>query len=207
MSDTTFSPSFEQDDVEILSREVAFRGFFSLEKLTLRHKLFKGGWGRPISRELFVRGEAVGVLLYDPVHDLIGMVEQFRVGSCCAGDNPWCLEVVAGIVEQNESLEDVAIREISEETGLKVTGIDSICQYLVSPGGTDEKLHLFCALTDLSKAGGVHGLEAEGEDILMRIFPATEVFASLYGGRFNNAASLICLQWLQLNHQRLRQAA
>lgn len=31
-------------DVEVLGREQLFRGFFSMIKLTLRHKLFSGDW-------------------------------------------------------------------------------------------------------------------------------------------------------------------
>ncbi|RZA06201.1 MAG: ADP-ribose diphosphatase, partial [Moraxellaceae bacterium] len=79
-----------------------------------------------------------------------------------------------------------------------------ICNYLSSPGGSDEKLHLYCGLCDLGSAGGVYGLPEEGEDIRVHVFPADEVFAELLNGRFNNAAALICLQWLQLNRARLR---
>ena len=199
-------PQFTCTDVEIIRREEMYKRFFRVEKIFLRHKLFNGEWGREIGRELFVRGEAVAVVLYDPVRDLIGMVEQFRVGALGENNGPWCYEVVAGMLEIGESPEDVARRELKEEANIEPYALEYICNYLSSPGGSDEKLHLYCGLCDLSQAGGVYGLPEEGEDIRVHVFEADKVFAELLGGAFNNAAALICLQWLQLNRSRLRAA-
>jgi len=198
------NPEFNRDDVEIVSRENLYKRFFRVEKITLRHKLFKGGWSREMSRELFVRGDAVAVVVYDPVHDLIGMIEQFRVGALREETGPWCYEVVAGMVEPGESAEEVARRELLEEASLEPYYMEYICNFLPSPGGSDEKLDLFCGLCDLNQAGGVHGLPDEHEDIRLHSFAADDVFAELLKGRFNNAAALICLQWLQINRARLR---
>jgi len=38
---------FDHDDVEIQSDEVLFQGFFQVRGLTLRHRLFDGGWSAP----------------------------------------------------------------------------------------------------------------------------------------------------------------
>ncbi|GAA5315016.1 MAG: ADP-ribose diphosphatase [Candidatus Pelagadaptatus aseana] len=198
---------YSTDDVEILDSEPLFRSFFKADKVTLRHRLYQGGWSAPITREIFIRGEAVGVLLYDPVNDLIGLVEQFRIGALQDAHGPWCMEVVAGMVEANESLEEVAWREVEEETDLKPDALEYICEYMASPGGCDERLHVYCARLNLQGAGGVHGLVAEGEDIKLHVMAAAEVFAELYSGRFNNAATMIALQWLQLNRPRLQQQA
>jgi ADP-ribose pyrophosphatase len=193
------------DDVEILDAEPLFRSFFQADKVTLRHRLYEGGWSEPITREVFMRGEAVGVLLYDPQNELIGLVEQFRIGALQDAHGPWCMEVVAGMVEAGESLEEVAWREVEEETSLQPDSMEYICEYMASPGGCDEKLHVYCAQMNLQGAGGVHGLISEGEDIKLHVMAATDVFAEIYGGRFNNAATMIALQWLQLNRERLRQ--
>jgi len=197
-------PEFTRADVEIVRSEELYKRFFRVEKVFLRHKLFNGGWGKEIGRELFVRGEAVAVLLYDPVNDTIGLVEQFRIGAINELDGPWCYEVVAGMVEEGESPEEVGRRELLEEANVEPYSMEYICNYLSSPGGSDEKLHLYCALCDLSDAGGVYGLPEEGEDIRVHVFAAQDVFDELLKGRFNNAAALICLQWLQLNRSRLR---
>lgn len=198
------NPQFNSDDVKIIRREELYKKFFRAEKIILQHKLFAGGWGKEIGRELFVRGEAVAVILYDPVHDLIGMVEQFRIGALSEPNGPWCYEVVAGILEEGESPEDVARRELIEEANILPDQLLYICNFLPSPGGSNEKIHLYCGLCDLTQAGGVYGLPEEGEDIRAHVFAADEAFAELLEGRFNNAAALICLQWLQLNRTALR---
>lgn len=195
--------SLGDGDVELLSREVVYKGFFSMQKLILRHRLFAGGWSREFSRELFVRGRAVGVLLYDPERALVGMVEQFRVGAMGLAQGPWQLEVVAGIVEAGESSEDVATRELFEEAGIEQVKLLPICEYLVSPGGTNERLELFCGLVDLRDKGGNFGLASENEDILLHVMSEQEAMAALAAGQCNNAASIICLQWLQLHRDTL----
>ncbi len=196
---------FTRDDVEITRRETLYKNFFRADKLTLKHKLFKGGWTDSMSRELFLRGPAVGVLLYDPERDLIGLVEQFRAGALDDPQGPWCLEIVAGMIEEGETPEDVARRESVEEAGVEPQHLEYIGSYFPSPGACDEKMHVLCSLVDLSQAGGIHGLDEENEDIKVHVIPAIEAFEHLYEGRFNNAAVLICLQWLQLNRERLKQ--
>ncbi|OUS10543.1 ADP-ribose diphosphatase [Gammaproteobacteria bacterium 54_18_T64] len=195
--------SLNDGDVELISREVVYQGFFTMEKLQLRHRLFAGGWSREFSRELFVRGRAVGVLLYDPERQLVGMVEQFRVGAMGLAEGPWQLEVVAGMVEAGETSEDVATRELIEEAGIDGVTLLPICEYLVSPGGTNERLELFCGLVDLHGKGGNFGLACENEDILLHVMSENEALEALAAGQCNNAASIICLQWLQLNRARL----
>lgn len=196
--------SFDCTDVDVIQHERVFDGFFKMDRLRLRHKQFAGGWGPEIVRELLNRGPAVAAVLYDPVHDLIGLVEQFRVGCLKEPQGPWALEVVAGILDCGGTPEEAMRRELIEEADIEPRELRYICDYMPSPGGCDEKLYLYCAIADLTKAGGIHGLEAEGEDIKLCIYTAKDVFANLYGGRMNNAATLICLQWLQLNHAELK---
>jgi ADP-ribose pyrophosphatase len=194
---------FSRGDVEVLNRDELYRRFFCVEKIVLRHQLFKGGWSENITRELLLRGEAVAIVLYDPKNDLIGVVEQFRIGALEEPEGPWCYEVVAGILKSGELPREVAERELLEEANIVPYELIYICNFLSSPGGSDEKLHLFCGLCDLSQAGGIYGLPDEGEDIRFHVLSADEVFSQLLKGRFNNAAALICLQWLQLNRSSL----
>jgi len=199
-------PQFGLDDVEVLERKTLFQGFFRFEELKYRHRLYQGGWSDPITREILHRGEAIGAVLYDPENDLIGLVEQIRPGAFDDANGPWCLEVVAGMVDPGEGdLDAVVLREMQEETGLAPTSIEYICNYMASPGGCTEKLHVYCAIADLSEChGGVSGLETEGEDIRLLVIPADDVFAEIYSGRFNNAATMIGLQWLQMQRPKLR---
>ncbi|MFG1490411.1 hypothetical protein ABMA58_14265, partial [Oceanospirillum sp. HFRX-1_2] len=70
------TPTFHQDAVEIIEKNTVFQGFFRFDKLRLKTRRFDGGWSEVMSREVFVRGNAVGALLYDPVADKLLMLEQ-----------------------------------------------------------------------------------------------------------------------------------
>ncbi|MBU2706073.1 NUDIX domain-containing protein [Zooshikella marina] len=199
--------TFDQSSVEVVKKERVFSGFFKVDRFQLRHQLFAGGWSPVLQRELFIRPEAVGVLLLDLQHDSVVLVEQFRVGALVADTKPWLLEIVAGLVAPGESLEDVACREAKEEANCDVQQLMPICEYLSSPGGSSEKLTLFCGLVDSSNLGGIHGLEEEGEDIRVQVVKIDEAFALLGKGVINNAAAIIALQWLQINLPNLRQQA
>ncbi|MBU2710809.1 NUDIX domain-containing protein [Zooshikella harenae] len=197
-------PKFDQSSVEVVKQERVFSGFFKVDRYQLRHQLFAGGWSQVIQRELFVRPEAVGVLLLDLQRETVVLVEQFRVGALAADKQPWLMEVVAGLVAPGESLEDVARRESKEEANCDIQQLIPICEYLSSPGGTSEKLTLFCGLVDSSNLGGIHGLEEEGEDIRVQVVKIEEAFTLLGKGVINNAAAIIALQWLQINLPNLR---
>jgi len=192
--------------VEIVEREACFRGFYALDRVHLRHELFLGGMGPVISRELFVRHDAVCVLPYDPVRDCVVLIEQFRVGALDKSPHPWLLELVAGLIDKDEQPEEVARREAQEEAGLSLGELWPVSAYYPSPGGSDERVHLFVGRCDSRGAGGVHGLVEEGEDIRVLVLGFDEALAALDTGRIDNAASIIALQWLALNRARVRQA-
>lgn len=196
-------PAFRRSDAEVLEDRPLYEGFYSMRKLRLRHRLFRGGWGQPVERELFVRPEAVGLLPYDPHRDAVGLVEQFRVGALSGGDSPWLLELVAGLIDRDEEPEAVARREAQEEAGVEVRALEPMYRYFSSPGGSNEYFHLFCAQVDLDQEG-VFGLAEESEDIRLHIVPAEEAFALLERGRISNAHTLIALLWLQREQARLQ---
>ncbi|GAA3569322.1 MAG: NUDIX domain-containing protein [Pseudomonadales bacterium] len=200
------SARFGQQDVTVDRRETVYQGFFRMDKLWLSHPRFDGGRMPQFTRELFLRGDATCVLPYDPQRDEVVLLEQFRAGVIGRDQSPWLLELVAGMNEVGETPEQVAQREGDEEAGLSFQTLEKICEYLVSPGGTDEMIHLFCGRVDASRAGGLHGIAAEHEDIRVHVVPVVEALAMVADGRINNAAAIIGLQWLQLNHQRLREA-
>jgi len=194
----------DRDDVEILERTAVFQGYFRVDRYRLRHRLHAGGWSAPMSREVFERGHAVCVLPYDPGRDEVVLIEQFRVGAYAAGFDPWLIEIVAGIVDPGETATDVAHREMREEAGLAVAALMPICRYLVSPGGTSESVEIFCGRVDAGKAGGIFGLDQEHEDIRVMRVPAAEALGWLEAGRIVNAATVIALQWLALNREKIR---
>lgn len=198
---------FSASDVDVIEQESLFKGFFSMVKYRFRHRLFAGGWSEPMDRELFERGHAAAMLPYDPATDRVVLVEQFRVGALAAeGCSPWQLEIVAGIIEPGEQPAEVVRREAEEEAGLDVGPLHKITRYLSSSGGCSETLDIFVGEVDSTLAGGIHGLAEEGEDIKVHVVSREDAYHWVESGKIENAASIIALQWLQLNYTRLQAA-
>ena len=192
---------FSAADMEILDEEVHYQGFFRMLGYKVRHRLFRGGWGKPITRELFWRPQAVGVLMYDPETDSVALVEQFRIGALDHLRGPWLLEVVAGLVKDGENLEDVARRELEEESGLEAERLIPIHDVLLTPGGSNERIALFCGIGRVAGDGEIHGLDEEGEDIRLHVVSREEALAALDAGQCDNAPLTIALQWLALHYR------
>lgn len=201
-----------RDDVDVVDRSTVFQGYFRVDRYRLKHRLFEGGWTGEMAREIFERGHAVAVLLYDPGEDCLVFIEQFRTGALAAIEagylddsaTPWLVECVAGIVETDELPEDVARREVKEETGCEVQEIIPVHRYLVSPGGTSEMVHSFCARVEAPIDGGIHGLIEEHEDIRIVVIPVREAFDRLQSGKISNGMTLIAMQWFHGKHEELR---
>ena len=193
-----------EDDVRILARETVYQGYFRVDRYRLRHRRYDGGWTEELTREVFERGHAVGVLLYDPRRDEVVLIEQFRVGAQAAGLAPWQLEIVAGIIDPGETAEAVARRESLEEAGLTLLELAPITAFLLSQGAVSETIRLFCGRVDSTDAGGIHGLADEGEDIKVVVVPCAELPGLLAAGKVTNATGLVALQWLLLNRDELR---
>lgn len=208
-------PKFKKADVEIRDKVTLYDGFFSMEKYTLRHQQFGGGWGAEITREIFERGHAVSVLPYDPVSDEVILIEQFRPGAYAAMKNspwfdenasPWQIEAVAGMIDKGETPDQVAIREMREETGSEISDLIPMCHYLVSPGGCTESVFVFAGRADSTSIKGFHGLDQEGEDIRPFALPLAEAYAGIAEGKIINGLTIIALQWLMLNKEKVLEA-
>ena len=191
-------------DVEVIEKTVCYQGFFRLEKYRLRHRLFSGDWSPLLTREMFERGHAAAVLPYDPVRDEIVLIEQFRPGAIDAPGGPWLMEIVAGMIETGETAEAVVKRESIEESGCIITDLIPLYDFLVSPGGTTERIALFCGRTDATTADGVHGVTEEGEDIKVHVVTFDTAMALLKSGKITAASAIIALQWLALNRDDVR---
>lgn len=192
MSRDTLNFQHTIDQVEHL-----YEGFYRMDRYTLTHQTF-AGQTLTIQRELMDRHDAVCVLPLDLAEGYVVLVEQFRVGALRLA-NPWLLELVAGLIDKDEIPEQVARREAEEEAGVELGRLHPITQYLPSPGGTNERVFLYIGEVDSRGVGGIHGLDEEGEDIRVHRVPLAQAFAWCRDGTINNAASLIALQWVQLN--------
>ncbi len=190
---------------EILYREALFQGFFRVDRFHLRQELFAGGWSAPFTREVFNGGQkAAVILLFDPKQDKIVMIEQFRAGPMAQGEDPFLIELVAGMAESGEALEDTARREALEEAGCEVTELQKIYAYYPSPGCMSEHTTIFIGRTIAPENGSLCGVAHENEDIRVLVLDATEAISLLYMGKLRDAASIIALQWFSLHHTDLR---
>ena len=102
------------------------------------------------------------------------LIRQFRAGAYVAGRHPWTWEIVAGIIESAESAEDLIRREAIEEAGLEIGDVIPIHNVLLTPGACSEACRMFLGRVDTTNAGGVFGLESEGENILVKVLPFAE---------------------------------
>ena len=202
------------DDVAIESRETAYTGYFRIDRYRLRHRLFAGGWSEPVRREVFERGQAVALLLYDPDDDVLILIEQFRAGVFAAGSggeiggvaSPWLIEIIAGIIGEGEAPEEVARREAMEEAGCQIRDLQRVCRIFASPGASSETIEIFFATCRAPASGTLHGLDNEHEDIRVLVVPPEVAFSWIDEERIVNGPSIVGLQWFRIHGARFRPA-
>ncbi|WP_421998795.1 NUDIX domain-containing protein [Reyranella sp.] len=192
------------ETVQLVDHVVAYQGHFRISRYQFRHGLYEGGQSHVIRREVFERGQAAAVLPYDPRRDEVVLIRQFRAGSYVAGRHPWTWEIVAGIIEDGESPEELVRREAVEEASLELREVIPIHDVILSPGACSEGCTIFLGHVDTANAGGVFGLESEGEDILVKVVSFAEVRTMLEHGEIDNAIAVIGLQWLALHRDEVR---
>lgn len=203
MTNINWVPAWKTQDFEIQKENLVYNGVFQVKQYILRHRLFNGEWSAWVSREFVQRQDAAAVILYDPTQHKVVMIEQFRVGLIHATDeSPWMLEIVAGLLEDDESIEEAICRESIEEAGCNIKRLIKIGEFYNSPGGFSEKTTVFCGLVDVDGVAGIHGVAAEDEDILVHVISPEALFTALERGQLvTSASTMIAIQWLQQHIQ------
>jgi len=177
----------------LIEQRTLYQGFFRFNVRRLRHERFDGG-EQEIAREYMERGDAVVVLLYDPVKDKVLLIEQFRVGPTTRDDNPWMIEVVAGMLHEGEDKLECARRECIEEAGYEPSVLVPMGCYYVSPGGTSERFFLYKAEVDSDRPVGTGGgLDEEHEDIRVFWVDRAEAMAMVRDNRINSSGPMLAL--------------
>ena len=190
--------------------DYSFRSMFRVNRATLKYRRFDGHMSEVITRINFERGDSVGVLLYDPIEDVILLTRQFRYPAYASLDpeslkkggekQAWMLEIVAGIIDPGHGAVEIASKEILEEAGYLVQGdLRPITTIYPSPGGTSERIYLFLCLVDHKErldTGG--GLPSRGEDIQVESMFFQEAMRMITRGEISDAKTIIALQHLAL---------
>ncbi|MGV8996100.1 MAG: NUDIX domain-containing protein [Parvibaculaceae bacterium] len=191
------------DDVKVKSRETIGQGWGKIERFVFRHKRYDGEWSQEVTRDLYTIGEVSMILPYDPTLDAVVLVEQFRTCGLYWGEATWLFEAVAGIIDPGETPPEVAMREAVEEAACVIVKPVHIATVYSSPGGYGERTHMYAGRADLSQAGGIHGLAHEHEDIRAVCVPLAEAFAATQDGRIRDAKTMLMIQWLMSNKEKL----
>jgi ADP-ribose pyrophosphatase len=197
-------------DVTIESTQRVWDGRFPLDIVRFRQRRFDGATSGQRTWELWRRGRAAALLPYDPIADAVVLIEQFRLPALAAGLDPVLVEIPAGLLDRPEPAEATARRETQEEAGLAVDQVETIGEFLLTPGGSDELVSLFVGrvrvpATDSAGIAGMAGLAVENEDIRVRVWPAAEAIEAALAGRFPNVVTMVALLWLAARRDRLRQ--
>lgn len=204
-------PPVRPDSWRLLNRQMPHAGHFALEVLDLTHRRHDGRMGPRLTREVFVAGDAVTVLPWDPVRDRVLVIDQFRPAVAARGEaQPWMLEPIAGRIDPGETPEETAIREAQEEAGLDLDPARLVAgpAGYASPGSVNEYIYGFVALCDLPDGTGGHwGLETEAEDIRAHLLPRAELTRMARAGELPNAPLALLALWLALEAPALGKGA
>lgn len=180
----------------ILQKDTLYKGFYQMDRYTVQHSLFNGGQSDSYTREILERGNAVAVFLYDPKADEVVLIEQFRAGAIHS-DNPWMTELVAGMVDTDETPENIAKREAVEEAGAHIDTLTLIADYYNSAGGTTETTKVYYAELDATGIGGIHGLDYENEDIRVFKIPSSKFLKNLDENHYNSGSLVVAGLWFK----------
>jgi len=173
-----------------------YSGFLKVRRYELEVERHEGGLYQ-LTREVMERGHSVAVLPYDPVLDVVVLVNEFRPGLLAAGDYPYSDSLLAGVIDGDETAIDAAVRETREEAGLDLH--DPIVVHpgaYVSSGGSSERIAIVFGRVDASRAGGVHGNPEETEDILTVVVPAAELIRRARSAEMTDMKTLLAAYWL-----------
>ncbi|MDX8404741.1 MAG: NUDIX domain-containing protein [Mariprofundus sp.] len=177
----------------VISKQSLYQGFFKMDAWEVEHERFDGG-KQTVLRENMERGDAAAILLFDPHTGKVLLLEQFRIGPVLREDNPWLIEIVAGMVDAGESVEQAIIREAREEAGFVPYQTTWLGRYYTTPGACSERIDLYLGLVDSNTpVGDGGGLDEEHEDIRSFWVSKEEAMQMLANGRIASGAPMLAL--------------
>ncbi|KIM06990.1 MAG: NUDIX hydrolase [Sulfurovum sp. FS08-3] len=111
--------------------------------------------------ELIESHNSVAILIYHKEHDTFVFVKQFRPPVYNSNGKGITLELCAGLIDKNKSIEEIAKEEIEEECGflVSVEDITKITAFHTAVGHSGGKQFLFYCQVDesmrISQGGGI----------------------------------------------------
>ena len=127
-------------------------------------------------------GSAVIVPVF--ADDTVALVRQYRHPA-----HRYLLEVPAGSVDEGESPEDAAARELEEELGFRAGMLEKLIEFFVSPGFCEEKMWVYLA-TDLTETAQ----QLDDDEIVEVVrVPFSSALQMIAGGEIEDAKTIIGL--------------
>ncbi|HSK65960.1 MAG TPA: NUDIX hydrolase, partial [Anaerolineales bacterium] len=157
-----------------------------------------------VRRLKLARGNSVGVLILNRSTEKLLLVSQFRYPTY-PNNQGWTIEAMAGMVDDGETPEESARRELLEETGLNIEKFEHIATFYPSPGGSSEQIFLYYSEVSGEQARykETGGLQASGEDIKVVELTLDEALAMVGTGEIVDAKTILGMYWLR-NRQQAR---
>lgn len=189
--------------VEIIARRRVFDGFFKIDEAELRFERHDGSMSPVVRRLNFERGDSAAAIVVNAERGTVYLTEQFRYSALDKAGG-WLTEIVAGAIDEDETAVGAIRREIEEEIGFRADAIEEIADFFVSPGGTSERMFVFCAtVSDSSRVSAGGGVATEHEDIKVLEWPIDEFLAKLAARELKDAKTVVAGMWLKENAAKL----
>jgi len=133
--------------------------------------------GRTKMREILVHPGAAAIV--PVINEKVLFVEQYR-----AAVGRKTLEIPAGTLEEGESPEECAKRELTEETGFYASKWDTLTAYYPSPGYSSEIIHIF-------KASGLKRVSDAEAELPIQYMELKKVQAKIKTGEIMDSKTII----------------
>lgn len=130
--------------------------------------------------EVVIRKDACAVVVLDDDKNVI-IVSQYRHPA-----KSIMLEIPAGVMEDGETPKECALRELEEETGIKVDEMKELITIYPTFGFCTEKIHIFFAKG--IKKGKINLDEEEFIDVIK--MPLDEAIEKIYNGEIVDAKTV-----------------
>jgi len=176
----------------VVDRKRVYSGFQSVDDLRVEFENPDGSHSHELERLVVERGNAAGVLVHHVGEDRILFAKQFRAAMIGHGE-PWLTEIAAGMIDEGETPEEAARREVEEELGYRVRELVILGEMYATPGGSSEMVSLFYAsVTEADRVSDGGGSD-DHEDIEIIRIPTLEAIDMVNRGELRDAKTQIAI--------------
>ena len=189
------------EKIKIKNTDILSDKWSLLRQVTFEYLKTNGDW-QTQKREIYERGNAVAILLYNKSKRTVILTRQFRLASFLNGNKGGMLiEVCAGMLDEDEKPEDAVKRETTEETGFRIDAVTKVLESYMSPGSLTEILYFFIAeYSDDMKVHEGGGVDHEQENIEVLEMKFDDAFNMIETGEIKDAKTIMLLQYIKLKN-------